>query len=224
MGPQSGCDRTLRLLSQERRTATAGRLRRSRTKNKDSTGERCRKGDNVCVVLNRSSFDQSTRPGELRACASSRGLYAGRVPGVRSGFGTSCLQSEMILPHISAQPDSYSLRHMVMHLPKSQLASTPWAEVAATKTVAAKARGKTRRMRSPALRRDASSRIPWRFASSARRNNAIMMNAVLALATASKSGPPNQYFCAYGWRPNREGLGCPSFGPSFGPSFDPSSG
>ena len=56
----------------------------------------------------------------------------------RSGFSTSLLQSEMILPHMLVQPDSYSLRHMFMHLFKSQLASTPWAEVTATKTVAAK--------------------------------------------------------------------------------------
>jgi len=53
----------------------------------------------------------------------------------------------MIRPHISAQPESYSLLHMRMHLPKSQLASTPWAEVTAMKTVAAKTKGKTRRMR-----------------------------------------------------------------------------
>jgi hypothetical protein len=65
------------------------------------------------------SSDQLMRPGELRACAStlmlSRELNERRALRVRSGFGTSCLQSEMILPHMLAQPGSYSLRHMFMH-------------------------------------------------------------------------------------------------------------
>jgi len=42
MGPRSGCDRTLRLFP-ERRTATSGRLRGRRPKDKDSIGERCKK-------------------------------------------------------------------------------------------------------------------------------------------------------------------------------------
>jgi len=52
-----------------------------------------------------------------------RELGERRALRVRSGFGTSCLQSEMILPHMLVQPDSYSLRHTFMHSRKSQLAS-----------------------------------------------------------------------------------------------------
>jgi hypothetical protein len=77
----------------------------------------------------------------------SRGLNERRALRVRSGFGTSCLQSEMILPHMPVQPDSYSLRHTFMHVLKSQLASSPWAEVAATKIAAANTKKQTRRMR-----------------------------------------------------------------------------
>jgi hypothetical protein len=54
---------------------------------------------------------------------SPRALYERRALRVRSGFGTSCLQREMILPHMLAQPCSYSPWHMFMHSRKSQLAS-----------------------------------------------------------------------------------------------------
>jgi hypothetical protein len=85
------------------------------------------KGDSACAVSIVSSSGQSMRTRELRACASSFmlpcELDAPRALRVRSGFSTSCLQSEMILPHMPAQPDSYSLRHMLMHLRKSQLAA-----------------------------------------------------------------------------------------------------
>jgi hypothetical protein len=70
----------------------------------------------------------SIRPRNLcaqasRSIGSRGGLLERRVLRFRSGFSTSCLQSEMILPHMPVQPDSYSLRHMIMHLRKSQLAS-----------------------------------------------------------------------------------------------------
>jgi hypothetical protein len=64
-----------------------------------------------------------------------------------SGFTTNCLQSEMILPHMPAQPDSLSLRHMVMHLRKSQLASNAWAELTAMKSTVTKTKKQPRRMR-----------------------------------------------------------------------------
>ena len=67
------------------------------------------KCDNICAVLIASSFDQSIRSWELRACASGsmfpRGMTECRALRVRSGFCTSCLQSEMILPHMPAQPE-----------------------------------------------------------------------------------------------------------------------
>jgi hypothetical protein len=68
------------------------------------------KGDNAYGVQIASSFDQSMYPSELRARASSlmspRALYERRALRTRSGFGTSCLQSEMILPHMPVQPGS----------------------------------------------------------------------------------------------------------------------
>jgi len=83
--------------------------------------------DSVWAALTASSSDQSIRPRELRVRASGsmlpRELIERRGLAVRSGFGTSCLQSEMILPHMLVQPDSFSLRHMFMHSRKSQLAS-----------------------------------------------------------------------------------------------------
>jgi hypothetical protein len=45
----------------------------------------------------------------------SRELNDRRALRIAAGFGTNCLQSEMILPHMPVQPGSYSLRHMFMH-------------------------------------------------------------------------------------------------------------
>lgn len=70
----------------------------------------------------------------------------GRAPSALPGFGTSRLQSEMILPHISAQlPGSKSLRQTLTHLRCSQVGSPPCAE-AALITTAAKTRIENLRM------------------------------------------------------------------------------
>jgi hypothetical protein len=55
----------------------------------------------------------------------------------------SCLQSEMMRPHMPVHPASYSLRHIFMHLRKSQLASTPRAELTVMKSAPAKAKKQT---------------------------------------------------------------------------------
>ena len=120
------------------------------------------KGDKVCVVPVASSSDQSIRPGELRACASSllcpRELCARRALRGRSGFSTSCLQSEMILPHMPAQPDSYSLRHMFMHLLRSQLASSARAKTDVIRTTAVDTKRKTQRIQNVPCKAETSHR------------------------------------------------------------------
>jgi hypothetical protein len=72
-----------------------------------------------------------------------RALYERGALRVRSGFGTSCLQSEIILPHIVVQPFSYSPWHMFMHSRKSQLASIARAAGAAMKNVIARTKRQT---------------------------------------------------------------------------------
>jgi hypothetical protein len=72
-----------------------------------------------------------------------RALDERRAPRVRSGFGTSCLQSEMILSHMLVQPCSYSPWHMFMHSRKSQLASIARAEDAVMKRAIARTKRRT---------------------------------------------------------------------------------
>jgi len=123
------------------------------------------------------------------AAGSSGELCTRRSLLVRAGFTNSCLQSEMIRLHMPVQPDSYSPRHMFKHLLKSQLTSTPRADVATMKIVTAKTKRRTRRMQKVPRYSVTSSRIACRVASCACTNNDIMMNAVLGRSVLIGSSP-----------------------------------